>query len=118
ALAKTLNEIVRRHETLRTVFCTVEENPMQVIFPTLTLDLPVIDLSNLPDDKRESEVRRLYVQEAESPFNLLKGPLLRATLLWLGEQEHVLLLTMHHIISDAWSLGIFAKEITVIYEAF
>jgi hypothetical protein len=118
ALEQSLNEIVQRHETLRTTFSAVQGEPMQVINPTLALTLAVTDLQQLPEAKREAEVRRLAGQEARRPFDLSQGPLLRATLLRLGEKDHVLLLTMHHIVSDGWSMGVLFREVSVLYEAF
>ncbi|MBD2385756.1 condensation domain-containing protein [Cylindrospermum sp. FACHB-282] len=118
ALQSSLNEVVRRHEALRTTFTTVDGQPFQVIAPTLTLNLPVLDLEKLPADQREAEVLRLAHQEAQQPFDLAKGPLLQVTLLRLTEVEHTLFLRMHHIVSDGWSMGVLIREITVLYEAF
>ncbi|MEM9008075.1 MAG: amino acid adenylation domain-containing protein, partial [Cyanobacteria bacterium P01_F01_bin.86] len=117
-LEQSLNEVGRRHETLRTTFSLIEEKPVQVIQPTLNLKLPVIDLRDLPQAEAESQVRRFVAEEGQRPFNLSAGPLLRGTLLQLDEAEYVLLLTMHHIISDGWSTGIFLRELAVLYEAF
>jgi len=117
ALEQSLNEIVQRHEVLRTTFAIVEGQPVQVIAPTLTLTLPVVDPSNLPETEREAEARRLATEEARRPFDLARGPLLRTTLLRLGEEEHVLLLTMHHTVSDGWSMGVLYRELSALYEA-
>lgn len=118
ALEYSINEIIRRHESLRTTFTTLDGQPVQVIAPSLNLTLPVIDLTELPKTKQEAEVRYLANLEAQQPFNLEQGPLLRVTLLRLSQEEHVLFLTMHHIISDAWSFGVFVQELTVLYKAF
>jgi amino acid adenylation domain-containing protein len=118
ALEQSLNEIVRRHESLRTTFAAVDEQPMQVIASALTLDLPVIDLRQLPDFDRETQARKLAIEEALHPFDLVHGPLMRANLLRLDREDHVLLLTMHHIISDEWSNDIFWEEMTTLYKAF
>ena len=118
ALKWSLDEIVRRHEVLRTTFEVVDGRPVQVIAMNLRLALPVADLRELPEAERETEVRRLHTEEAQQPFDLAQGPLLRVTLLRLGEEEHVLLLTMHHIVSDGWSMGIINRELSVLYEAF
>jgi hypothetical protein len=118
ALEQSLNEIVQRHEALRTTFSAVQGEPMQVITPTLTLTLVVTDLQEFPEAEWEAEARRLATQEARRPFDLSQGPLLRATLLRLGERDHVLLLTMHHIVSDGWSMSILFRELSVLYEAF
>jgi acyl carrier protein len=118
ALEQSLNETVQRHEALRTTFSAVQGEPMQVINPTLRLTLAVTDLQQLPEAKREAEAQRLAGQEARRPFDLSQGPLLRATLLRLDEKDHVLLLTMHHIVSDGWSMGVLFREVSVLYEAF
>lgn len=118
ALEQSLNEIVQRHEVLRTTFTTVNGQPVQVITPTLTLKLPVVNLQELPETEREIEVLRLAVQEADQPFDLAKDILLRVKLLKLGETEHVVLLTMHHIVTDAWSTGILIRELSTLYQAF
>jgi amino acid adenylation domain-containing protein len=118
ALEKCLNEIVRRHEILRTTFRAVEGQPEQLVSPELTLTLPVIDLRDLPNDRRQAERDRLVSEEAHRPFDLSRGPLLRAKLLRTGGEEHVLLLTMHHIVSDGWSMAILLREISALYDAF
>ena len=118
ALEQSLNEIVKRHESLRTTFGKVDGRPTQVIAPTLTIKLPVVDLRKLPASERETEVRRLVTAEAQRPFDLSQGPLLRGTVLRLGDEEHVGLLTMHHIVSDGWSTGILVREMATLYVAF
>ncbi|MBD2245043.1 non-ribosomal peptide synthetase [Nostoc sp. FACHB-888] len=118
ALKQSLNEIVQRHEVLRTTFTVIEQQPVQVIAPSLTLQLPVINLQQITPAQQQAEVLRLAAQEAKLPFDLIQGPLLRFTLLHLSEQEYVALLTMHHIISDGWSLDILIQELTALYEAF
>jgi len=118
ALAQSFNEIVRRHEVLRTTFVTVNGQPVQVIAPTLTLVLPVVKLQELPELECEAAVLRLTTEEAQRPFNLDQSPLLRTTLLQLGEAEHVLLFTMHHIVSDGWSIEVLVREVVTLYEAF
>ena len=117
ALEQSLNEIVRRHQALRTIFRVTEGPPMQVILPSLILALPVVDLSDRPENGREDQARRLAREEAERPFDLVRGPLLRATLLRLGHEDHVLLLTIHHIVSDGWSFGVFYGDLTAVYDA-
>jgi acyl-CoA synthetase (AMP-forming)/AMP-acid ligase II/aryl carrier-like protein len=118
ALEQSCNEILRRHEALRTTFAVVEGQPVQVITPPPCLTLMVQDLRALPETERDGEAQRLAREEVQKPFDLTQGLLLRVRLLRLGEQEHVLLLTMHHIISDAWSLGVFMRELAVLYTAF
>ncbi len=118
-LEKTFNEIVNRHEALRSTFTEVQGQPVQVIAPPETrLPLPVIDLRELPQSDREAAVKQIAAKEAQQPFNLERGPLLRTSLLQLDEEEHVLLLTMHHIVADGWSIGVLVRELAAIYEAF
>ncbi len=118
ALERSLNEIVRRHESLRTFFVTADGQPAQIILPALTLKLPVVDLSGAPESEREAEAFRLATEEAQCPFDLAHGPLLRARLLRLDEQDCIFLLTMHHIISDGWSTGVLIREVAELYVAF
>ncbi len=118
ALQHSLNEIVRRHEVLRTTFTVIEGQPVQAVIPQLTLALPVIDLGLHPMSERAAEVQRRITKEAQTPFDLTRGPLLRATLLWVGEAEYVLLLTMHHIIADGWSISVLVRELATLYETF
>jgi len=115
ALEKSFNEIIRRHESLRTTFVAVKGQPSQVIATEMPFSLPVIDLQNIAGSE---EVERLIIAEAHCPFNLAQGPLLRATLLQLDAQECLLLITMHHIISDGWSLGVFVQELASFYKSF
>ena len=117
-LSRCLNEIIRRHEILRTTFHTVGGKPVQVIAPELTLPLPVISLESLDAAQREAEVARLARESGSQPFDLARGPLLRVKLLRLAETEHVLLLTVHHIISDDWSSNVMFREIALLYQAF
>ncbi|KYC36593.1 non-ribosomal peptide synthetase [Scytonema hofmannii PCC 7110] len=115
-LAKVFTEIVRRHESLRTTFITNSEGqPIQAIASAQPITLPIVDLKEAPN--KEQEVQRLAITEAQQPFDLTK-PLLRITLLQLEQTEYVLLLTMHHIVSDRWSLGVFVREMKALYEAF
>jgi aspartate racemase len=117
-LEQSLNEIVRRHEVLRTTFPSVDGQPSQVISPNTNLTLPIINLQKLSPDRREAEAQRLATLEAQQPFSLAQGPLLRVKLLRLSEQEHILLLTLHHIVYDGWSHGVFVQELAGLYEAF
>ncbi len=117
-LERSINEIVRRHEALRTTFTSKQGEPAQVVAPSLVLPLSQRDLTALPQAEREAQALELAREEARLPFNLAHGPLLRATLLQLSPDDHVLLLTMHHITSDAWSAGIFMQELSTLYEAF
>ncbi|HEY0077693.1 MAG TPA: amino acid adenylation domain-containing protein, partial [Pyrinomonadaceae bacterium] len=118
ALERTLNEIVRRHESLRTSLPTVDGQPIQLIAPPRPLRLPVVDISALPSQEREREAHRRAAEEARTPFDLSKGTLFRAWLLRLGDEEHVLLVTMHHVISDGWSMGVLIREVATLYRAY
>ncbi|MEA2563045.1 MAG: hypothetical protein QOH06_4549 [Acidobacteriota bacterium] len=112
ALSAALTEVVRRHEALRTTFGDVEGRPFQIIHPPAPIDLPIVDL----DGSEEARLR--MAEEVRRPFSLEKGPLLRTKLLRLSPDEHVLLVTMHHIISDGWSLPIFVRETAALYAEF
>jgi amino acid adenylation domain-containing protein len=117
-LKQTLNVIVERHQALRTTFRSIEGTPMQVIAEHLSIDLPVLDLTSLPESEREEEARRLLTQEARQPFDLATGPLIRSILVRLHERDHILLVTTHHIVTDGWSVGILHRELMALYEAF
>ncbi|HEV2150064.1 MAG TPA: amino acid adenylation domain-containing protein [Longimicrobiaceae bacterium] len=118
ALARALGEIVRRHEALRTTFAEAAGVPVQVVAPFAGFTLPVEDLSGQEGPEREAEVRRLAREDAARPFDLAAGPLFRAKLLRLGEEEHVLLLCMHHVVSDGWSMGVLFRELSALYAAY
>jgi amino acid adenylation domain-containing protein/FkbM family methyltransferase len=124
ALERTLGEVIRRHESLRTTFSETDGEPAQIVHPAPPHDsdiplIEVIDLSGVSAaDRRDNEVRRLAAEEASRPFDLSRGPLLRTRLLYLAEEEHVLLFTMHHIISDGWSMGVLIREVSALYQAF
>ncbi|RYZ45464.1 MAG: non-ribosomal peptide synthetase, partial [Myxococcaceae bacterium] len=117
-LERVFNELIHRHEPLRTTFRLEADRSVQVIASTAALRLALVDLTVLPVARREEEARRLANTEAQRPFDLERGPQLRATLLKLEEQEHVLLLTMHHIVSDGWSSGVLVREVGLLYAAF
>jgi hypothetical protein len=118
ALERSLNEIVRRHESLRTIFLNVEGTPMQAASPAQPLQLASIDLRHLPPPERDARARQLAADEARKPFNLTGGRLLRACLIRLDEDEHVALLTMHHITSDGWSTKLLVAELSKLYAAY
>jgi amino acid adenylation domain-containing protein len=115
-LGATLSEVVRRHEILRTSFDTIDGHAVQVVAPARAIALPVVDLSALPEP--EKQARRLAYAEGTRPFDLTRGPLFRAAVLKLEEEDHVVLLTVHHIISDGWSVGVLTREIAMLYVAF
>ncbi|WNG57420.1 amino acid adenylation domain-containing protein [Archangium gephyra] len=118
ALENSLSALVRRHESLHTTFHSERGQPLQVITPPESPPLQVVDLRSLPTARREAEVRKLTTQEARQPFDLGRGPLLRALLLRVGEHQHVLMITLHHIISDGWSMGVLVRELATFYQAF
>jgi amino acid adenylation domain-containing protein len=118
SLEQALNEVVRRHESLRTSFVTVDGQPMQAVARELVLEVPVIDLRTLGKLEAEAEARRWAQIEGERPFDLTSGPLLRATLIRISAEENVLVIAMHHIVSDGWSMGVFLRELASLYEAF
>ncbi|HEX7184130.1 MAG TPA: amino acid adenylation domain-containing protein, partial [Thermoanaerobaculia bacterium] len=118
ALERSFGEVVRRHEILRTTYPLWKGQARQRIAPPWLLNIPVVDLRSLDRGLGELEARHLTLAEARRPFNLARGPLLRAQILRLGHAEHVLLLTMHHIISDGWSMGVLVREVTALYAAF
>ncbi len=118
ALKEAVDGVVRRHESFRTTFQTHHDQPVQVIAPMLALQWTVLDTSQLPTlEARETEARRLATEEIQKSFDLANGPLLRPTLIRIGEEDHGLILNMHHIISDRWSLGVLSQELAALYEA-
>ncbi|MET0398153.1 MAG: condensation domain-containing protein, partial [Longimicrobiaceae bacterium] len=118
ALQASLDALVARHETLRTTFSEVGGVPVQVIHPAAPVAVRVLDLRDLPEARREAEAERLASGEALLPFDLAHGPLLRSTLLRVGEDEHVLLFTLHHVVSDGWSMDVLVREVSALYGAF
>lgn len=118
ALEHSLNEIVQRHESLRTTFKMIEGQPVQVIAPFLSIVLPTVDLQKLQKNQLEQEIQRLTIKEAQLVFNLAQGLLLRPILLHLSKTEYLMQLTIHHIAIDGWSIGVFIRELTVLYKAF
>jgi amino acid adenylation domain-containing protein len=117
-LTQSINEIVRRHEILRTTFACVDGVPSQVAAPTFALAVPVVNLRDLPPSAQKGEISRIAVEEAQFRFNLAMGPLLRAKLLQLGGERHVLLLTTHQIVCDGWSIGVFFRELSNLYQSY
>ena len=118
ALGRSLNEIVRRHEVLRTTFVAPGGEPRQVVAPSLVVPLRVVDFRDAPQPDRELKVRLLAGAEIGRPFDLATGPLVRARLFQLEEEEFVFLLVMHHIVSDGWSTEVLLRELSALYEAF
>ncbi|HEY6806349.1 MAG TPA: condensation domain-containing protein [Pyrinomonadaceae bacterium] len=118
ALLRTFNEIVRRHDTLRAAFLAVDGQPVQVVKTKVSLSLPIVDLSDLQQARRDDELQRLRREDAERPFDLSHVPLLRVSLVRMDASVHVVLLTMHHIVSDGWSIGVLIKEVAALYAAY
>ena len=118
ALQRSLNEIVRRHETLRTSVIVHQDKPVQKIAPELELAVEERDLRDVPAGQRYDEARRLIEAIARVPFDLSHAPLMRVVLLQLGESDHILLVVMHHIVSDGWSIGVMVREFCQLYEAY
>jgi hypothetical protein len=118
ALEKSLKEIVRRHEVLRTRFVVVNGAPQQVVEDNATIELPIIGLDHVPSDELQKRVASILQEDAQTLFNLEDSPLVRAKLLRLGERQYVLLVTMHHIVADDWSMGILVRELSALYRAF
>ncbi|MFB2976514.1 amino acid adenylation domain-containing protein [Microseira sp. BLCC-F43] len=118
ALEGSLREVMRRHEILRTNFPVKNGKPVQIIAADTIINLPVIDLHELPETEREAEALRLAMIEAQRPFDLANDCLLRGNLVKLDEEDHLLLLTLHHIISDGWSTAVLIREVAALYQAF
>src|SRR6201999_778396 len=118
ALEQALNVIVQRHESLRTRFVEMEGEAFQVIEEECRIELGVEDLSDGDESTRQQRLQEALRSEARQPFDLMRGPVLRVKLLRLGAQDHVLMRTMHHIVSDGWSEGVFNHELMVLYAAF
>ena len=118
ALKRSFSEILRRHESLRSTFSVVDGEPVQVVAPAGDLDSSFVDLRDLPESERQSRALTLAAEEAQRPFNLERGPLFRLLLLRLGEEDHFMILNMHHIISDAWSSGVIFQELLAFYRPF
>ena len=116
-LEKSLQTVINRHEILRTTFSTVDRKPVQIIAPQLRFTLNQVDLRTITEEAQQAEIERLTKLESRTPFDLRSGPLLRAKLLNVHDQKHVLIVTMHHIISDGWSFSVFLDELSTLYEA-
>src|SRR5437016_7640141 len=112
ALRKALDSLVARHDALRTTFVTIEGAPSQVVNAEVALDLRLVDLSSKPETEREAAAERILKHEAQQPFDLSQSPLIRSLLVRLNEQDNILLITMHHIVTDGWSIGIFQRELS------
>ncbi|MEW6738102.1 MAG: condensation domain-containing protein, partial [Acidobacteriota bacterium] len=118
ALEQSLSEILRRHEALRTVIINRDGQPVQSICPPPKIVLHYYDYRHLPREEREVEASRMLTEQASQPFDLGQGPLLRASILQLDQEEHLLMFLIHHIVTDGWSMGIFVRELVTLYDAF
>ncbi|KEZ66811.1 thioester reductase, partial [Pseudomonas amygdali pv. tabaci str. ATCC 11528] len=117
-LEKALNELIMRHEMLRTTFASVDGEPRQIVHPVMALAMPKVDLRDLSPEAREVQVGMAVDREAKAPFDLACGPLLRASLLRLADDEYLWLYSVHHIIADGWSMGVILHEVTTLYGDF
>ncbi|MDR3637955.1 MAG: amino acid adenylation domain-containing protein [Isosphaeraceae bacterium] len=117
-LERAVNEIVRRHESLRTTFGSADGDPVQVIAPRLSVALPVFVCDPASGVAPDEQARRVATEESERPFDLARGPLVRCRLVRLAEQRHVLVMVLHHIVADGWSLGVLLRELATLYTAF
>src|ERR1051325_4510690 len=115
AVQKSLDELVIRHESLRTIFPAIQGEPQQVVTPVVSAEIQMLNLDNVPEGSRDAECRRLTQELIRIPFNLALGPVFRATLLRLHQTDHILVLTLHHIVADAWSVGVLLREFTQLY---
>ncbi|MEK9138932.1 MAG: condensation domain-containing protein, partial [Bacteroidota bacterium] len=115
---RALNEIIRRHESLRTTFRIDNGEPAQVISPPFPLHINLLDIERLSDTPEAASIEKTVVEELQRPFDISTGPLLRTALLRLGEEEHIAVMAMHHIISDGWSVGVLVREFVVLYDCF
>ena len=118
ALEQSLNEVVRRHETLRTSFHVMDGQPQQVVAPAVTVPLALVDLQSMPETTRGAEAERLAMREVQHVFDLTQAPLLQALLVRLHDAQHVLILTLHHIVADGWSLSVLQRELAVCYDTY
>ncbi|MDZ8263386.1 non-ribosomal peptide synthetase [Nostoc sp. ChiQUE01b] len=118
ALEQSINEIVRRHEVLRTAFASLDGQPVQIIIPALSILIHLVDLRSLSESEKDTEIQRLRIEEFQQPFNINRGPLLRAALIQIDAEESLLLLSIHHIVFDGWSVSVLFQELTLLYQAF
>src|SRR6266852_4486496 len=118
ALTWAFRAVIQRHDALRTVFEDVEGEATQIVLSDVDLQIPSVDLSHLPEHEREPKALRLASEEGKKPFDLTEGPLLRVLLIRLGHDRYLLVLAMHHIITDGWSISILFRELTRYYESF
>src|SRR6185312_5352620 len=118
ALEQCFNEVIRRHEALRTTFVSTDGRPRQVIAPSLTLKIPTIDFTSIAETERPANLQRLITTYSQTPFDLSAGPMIRATLFKLSDTEHRLLMSLHHIVTDRWSFSLLWRELMILYDVF
>jgi len=118
ALTSAIRAVIRRHESLRTIFESLDGEARQVVLSDVDVQVPILNLADFPESEREREALRIASEEGKKPFDLTRGPLLRTTLLQLSRDQYILVLVMHHIITDGWSISILFRELTHCYEAF
>ncbi|HET9406671.1 MAG TPA: amino acid adenylation domain-containing protein [Candidatus Sulfotelmatobacter sp.] len=118
ALTQAFQAVIARHAPLRTIFDAADGQAQQVVLPEIAFSIPLLDLSGLPESKRETEAIRIAVAEGKKPFNLSQGPLLRCLLVRLNDSSHILVLVLHHVVTDGWSISILFRELTKCYAAF
>ena len=118
ALERSFSEVIRRHEALRTTFDVIDKEVVQIIAPPEPLHLRIVNLTDVSESERDDTVQYLIHQQTQASFDLKHGPLLRITLVRMRDDEHVLLLAMHHIVSDAWSMGVLIGEVVALYEGY
>jgi len=117
-LTRAFEAMVERHESLRTVFDSVDGEARQIVLSDMEVQIPVVDLTDIPQPDREKQALRIASEEGKKTFDLTQGPLLRAVLVRLGPKQHLLILVMHHIVTDGWSIAVLFREVTRCYEAF
>ncbi len=118
ALERSINEIILRHEILRTNFLQIDQQPVQIIHPNLIIDLPIVDLRQLVESRKKAQIKQSILELSQQVFDLVNDQLLRFTLFQISDQKYILFFAIHHIICDGWSLGIFLQELSILYEVF
>nr|WP_318781269.1 non-ribosomal peptide synthetase [Amazonocrinis nigriterrae] len=118
ALEQSLQKIIHRHEALRTNFITIDGQPVQIIHPEISCTLSILNWQHLPTNEQEIATQEFAIAQAQQPFDLATAPLIRTSLVVLNQTEHILLVCMHHIVSDGWSMGVFVQELAALYNAF
>ena len=118
ALEKSINEIIRRHEVLRTTFVIKDGDPVQIVAPSLKVNIHTVEFEMVPEGERESELQRTLTREAQLPFNLVRGPLLRVKLFGIHKDDYIFFFNVHHSVFDGWSFKVFASELATLYEAY